>query len=121
MGNLSLAALPAGYTSGGLTDNGTGTISLVVSAGPGSFTNRPGITGFSLHGANVMINGTNGQAGYPYYLLASTNAALPLTQWKVVATNVVGANGNFTFTGTNAVIPGYPQQFYILSNTNSNH
>ena len=121
LGNLSLAALPAGYTSAGLTDNGTGTISLVVSAGPGSFTNRPGITGFSLHGANVMINGTNGQAGYPYYLLASTNAALPLTQWKVVATNVVGANGNFTFTGTNAVIPGYPQQFYILSNTNSNH
>ena len=50
-----------------------------------------------------MITGTNGQAGDAYYLLASTNLALPLSQWTTVATNVVGANGNYTFIGTNVV------------------
>jgi len=28
---------------------------------------------------------------------------------------------HYTFTGTNVVVPGGKQQFYILSNTNSNH
>ena len=65
-------------------------------------------------------NATNGQSGDAYYLLQSTNVALPLGQWKVVATNVLGANGNYTFIGTNAVTPGTQRQFYILSNTNSN-
>ena len=39
-------------------------------------------------------------------------------QWPVVATNVLGANGSFTFIGTNVVVPNSLQQFYILSNTN---
>jgi autotransporter-associated beta strand protein len=94
---------------------------IVTVSGPGTFTNTPGITGFKLNGLDVVINGTNGQSGCAYYLLDSTNVAQPLSQWKTVATNVLGANGNFTFTGTNAVNPSYQQQFYILSNTNSNH
>jgi hypothetical protein len=123
LANLGLGSLPGGYTSTGLTDNGAGTISLVVtvSTGPGTFTNPTGITSFSLNGSNVTITGTNGQSGDAYYLLQSTNVALPLSQWKVVATNVLGANGNYTFQGTNVVTPGDQQQFYILSNTNSNH
>jgi autotransporter-associated beta strand protein len=96
-------------------------ILTVLSIGPGTFTNKTGITSFSLNGANIVITGTNGQAGDAYYLLQSTNVALPLSQWKVVATNVLSANGNFTFTGTNVVVPGNHQQFYLLSNTNSNH
>jgi hypothetical protein len=35
----------------------------------------------------------------------------------VVNTN--GASGGFTFTGTNAITIGLPQQFYFLSNTNN--
>jgi hypothetical protein len=53
--------------------------------------------------------------------LSSTDVAKPLSQWKSVATNVVstnGANGAFTFTGTNAITSGAGQEFYILSNTN---
>ena len=65
------------------------------------------------------MTGTNGQAGDAYYLLASTNMALPLSQWTVVATNVLSANGNFTFIGTNVVVPNSLHQFYILSNTNN--
>ena len=87
-------------------------------------TNVAGITGFNLVNSNVVIRGTNGQSGYTYYLLESTNVAKPLSQWTVVATNVVntnGANGAFTFTGTNVASPGAANLFYILSNTNSNH
>jgi hypothetical protein len=81
------------------------------------------VTGFSLANTNVVINATNGVTGGTYYLLASTNVAKPLSQWTVVATNVVntnGASGAFTFIGTNVASPG-TNQFYILSNTNSNH
>jgi hypothetical protein len=87
-------------------------------------TNVAGITSFSLANTNVVVKGTNGQSGYTYYLLVSTNVAKPLSQWTVVATNVVntnGANGAFTFTGTNVASPGAANLFYILSNTNSNH
>jgi len=82
------------------------------------------VTGFSLVNMKAVISGTNGQSGGTYYLLSSTNVALPLSQWVVVATNVVntnGANGAFTFTGTNVITPGDTNQFYILSSTNSNH
>jgi hypothetical protein len=84
----------------------------------------PSITSFALSGANVVIGGTNGQTTGIYYLLTSTNMGSPLSLWQVVATNIIatnGANGAFTFTGTNVVIPGKTNQFYILSNTNSNH
>ncbi len=84
-------------------------------------TNSPGITSFSLVGGgggnNVVINGTNGDVGATYYLLTSTNVATPLSQWQVVATNVVGSS-TFTFIGTNAVSPN-KVQFYILSGTNN--
>ena len=87
-------------------------------------TVSPCISGVVIIGGNAVICGTNAQATGVYYLLASTNVAKPLSQWMVVATNVVctnGACGAFTFTGTNAAVPGGQQQFYILSNTNSNH
>jgi fibronectin-binding autotransporter adhesin len=102
------------------TTGSAGHVDLVVTAtGPGKFTNPTGITGFSLNGNNVVITATNGQAGDAYYLLMSTNLTRPLSQWTVVATNVPGNSGNYTFIGTNAITPGSHQQFYILSNTNN--
>ncbi|MDR3458415.1 MAG: HYR domain-containing protein [Verrucomicrobiae bacterium] len=80
----------------------------------------PYIGSVTLANGNVVITGTNAQATGVYYLLASTNVASPLKQWKSVATNVVGTTNNFTFIGTNAVVPGAPARFYILSSTNSN-
>ena len=116
--------LPGGYNA---TVTSTSTeIQLQVSpqTGPGTFTSKPAMLSFALNGSNVSISGTNGQAGDAYYLLTSTNVALPLAQWTVTATNVVGsvgANGSFTFVGTNVIVPADQQQFYILSSTNSNH
>jgi len=113
---------PGVYNAGNTAGSITGTGSLVVpSPGPGTFLSVPGITSFALSGANVILTATNGQANDAYYLLTSTNVALPLNQWRTVATNVLSASGSFTFTGTNAVTGGYAQQFYLLSNTNYNH
>jgi fibronectin-binding autotransporter adhesin len=86
----------------------------------------PHISSFNMvNGTNLVIGGTNGVTGGTYYLLDSTNIAKPLSQWVSVATNVVSTNGAannpFTFTATNVVTPNSGQQFYILSNTNSNH
>jgi hypothetical protein len=73
----------------------------------------PGITSITLSGGNLVLNGTNGVAT-TYYLLASTNLALPLAQWASVSTNTLSGSGNFTITATNVVTPNTPQQFYIL-------
>jgi autotransporter-associated beta strand protein len=110
----------AGSPGSGLGFTFTNGVLSVVSTGPGTFTSQPGITNFTMNGANVVIAGTNGQTGDAYYLLTSTNIAQPLSQWQTAATNVLTANGSFTFIGTN-VVSGAAQQFYILSNTNSNH
>jgi hypothetical protein len=79
----------------------------------------PAITNFSLSGLNVIISGTNGQAGGTYYLLSATNLVNPVAQWKTVATNILSAS-NYTFIGTNAVAPAAAQQYYRLSSTNYN-
>jgi hypothetical protein len=75
---------------------------------------NPGISSFSLSGANLALNGTNGQSGATYYVLTTTNLALPLSQWTRVATNVLSASGNFSITASNTVAPGIRQRFYIL-------
>jgi hypothetical protein len=72
------------------------------------------ITSINLSGTNLVVNGANGQSDGTYYVLTSTNVALPLSQWTRVATNVLGASGNFTITVTNTVTPGTRQRFYIL-------
>ena len=100
-----------------LDSDGSITALTVTSSGPGTFTNKPSIGTFGLNNGNVVITGSNGQAGDVYYLLASTSMALPLSQWTTVATNVLSANGSFTFIGTNVVTPNSPGQFYMLSNT----
>ena len=81
---------------------------LEISAAP-----RPGITGISLIGTNVVLAATNGAMGGTYYVFASTNVALPLNQWMPVTTNVLTANGNFNITATNAA-NAPQQQFFIL-------
>src|SRR5208337_96111 len=117
-----VAQVPGVYNAATSPAYITGSGSLLVPApGPGRFTSPPGITHFNLSEANVVLNCSNGQANKAYYLLTSTNVSLPLHQWRTVATNVLSANGNFIFTGTNVVTSGSKQQFYILSNTNFNH
>src|SRR6202034_2320871 len=74
----------------------------------------PDIASFSLSGANLVLNSINGQSTGTYYVLTSTNFSLPLSQWARVATNVLGASGNFTITVTNTFTPSTPERFYML-------
>jgi outer membrane protein assembly factor BamA len=80
-------------------------LSVVVSAQPvfGSVSNSA---------AGLIFSGSGGTASGNYYVLASTNVVLPVTNWVRLRTNVFDDAGNFVFT--NAISPGVPQQFYRL-------
>jgi autotransporter-associated beta strand protein len=76
----------------------------VVSALP------PNIAQVSPAGTNLVFNGANGTPNWTYYVLMSTNLALPAAQWTRLATNPFDSNGSFSFT--NAVNAGLPEMFY---------
>lgn len=76
------------------------------------------IQSMSLSGTNLVISGTNAGAG-TYYVLASTNLALPRLSWTAIATNTVSGSGAFTLTATNAIRASIPQNYYVLSTTNN--
>jgi hypothetical protein len=70
----------------------------------------PVIGGLTLSASNLVVLGTNGAPGWPCYVLASTNPALPLADWTCVATNSFDAAGHLAFT--NAVTGR--EKFYRL-------
>ncbi len=86
-----------------------GTLGVMAGVLPPS----PTITGFSLSGTTIVIQGTNGEAGGLFILLSSTNVALPLSQWTPVLTNSFDGSGNFNVT--NNLASTNVQQFFILS------
>jgi hypothetical protein len=63
---------------------------------------------------DLALNATSGQLGGTYFVLMSTNLALPVSQWTPMAVKCLDAGGNFTITATNAVDPSAPQRFYLL-------
>ena len=58
----------------------------------------PTITSLQISGANFIVSGSGGINSWPFYLLSSTNLALPVAQWTRIATNQFDASGNFTVT-----------------------
>jgi hypothetical protein len=101
------------YTYGGTNYFWTiGEVTLKVNVNPAPAPLS--ITGISLAGTNLVLKGSNGVSGTTNYLLMTTNLALPKNQWTRIATNVLSATGNFTFTATNAVDLNAPQRFYTL-------
>jgi hypothetical protein len=107
-------ALPAGLPAG--------TYSLVavangISSDPVPFTiplTPPRITSLSFSGADLILSCSNGLAGRTYHLLASTDITLPRSQWQVVTSETLSANGNFTITTTNAASTGSVKGYYAL-------
>jgi autotransporter-associated beta strand protein len=85
-----------------------GTIAVAAPAG----TNPPVFFAPFASGNNVVLGGSNGAAGNPYFVLTTTNLKLPRTNWTVLATNIFGPDGQFTFT--NPINPTQPNQFFIL-------
>jgi uncharacterized repeat protein (TIGR03803 family) len=94
--------------------NGVGTVFSLIPPVGSLVPAQPSIASVILSGTNLVLNGINGQSGATYYVLMSTNLALPLSQWTPVATNVLSTSGNFTVTINNTVTRTVPQRFYIL-------
>jgi hypothetical protein len=91
----------------GLPVLGAALVSINVSPAPGL-----GVVNFL--GSNLVIAVSNATPGTAYRLLASSNLALPLSQWTSAATNISSTTDNFTLTLTNALDGSAPSQFYIL-------
>ena len=63
-------------------------------------------------GTNLVLNGIGGSPGSNYVVLASTNLAIPLTNWLALTTNTFDIGGQFRYT--NNASPAKPSQFFIF-------
>jgi autotransporter-associated beta strand protein len=97
---------PAGY-SVTVNTNTPGQVRLVVQV-----QTPPVFGSIKVAGSSVVFNGSGGPTNVPFYVLNTTNVALPLANWTRLATNLFSATGGFSFT--NAVSPGARQEFYRL-------
>ena len=105
IGNLALAAAPAGFNYS-FNTNTPGVVQLIVAP-----TTPPSFGSTAMSGTNLVLRGGNGVPLGNYVVLATTNLALPLANWTRLATNQFDAGGNFSFTNA----PGLPaQNFYRL-------
>jgi hypothetical protein len=106
--NVGLGTLPAGYAGYLTNDTASSQIALVLT---GARNPVPVMTGINLVSANTLtISGNNGFPNRAYYVLATTNATLPLTSWTAVATNVFAADGSFSFSTT--MTAATPDRFF---------
>jgi hypothetical protein len=72
----------------------------------------PEIASIRAVGSTLIFAGTNGPPGNTYYLVATTNLALPLNQWQPTATNIFDSNGSFNVTNPSAL--NQRQQFFRI-------
>jgi hypothetical protein len=107
--NVGLGTLPTGYAGYLTNDTANNEIALVLMS---ALHPVPAINSLTQSGTNLVISGTNGFANAPYYVLSTTNVALPLTNWVIIATNVFAPNGNFSFT--TPIDPARPQRFFRI-------
>jgi autotransporter-associated beta strand protein len=109
--SLSLPTLPLGWTWDTSRLAVDGTITVTGPAGPAL---HPAFNRLEQqNGTNLLLSGSGGLSNYTYYVLSSINAAIPLTNWTMLATNLFDANGNFSFTW--AINPKLTAQFFALS------
>ncbi len=72
---------------------------------------QPVINAPAVAGNNLLLTG-DGVPGWTYYVLTATNAALPLEDWQIVATNSFDMSGNFSFADQTI---SSSQKFYRLT------
>ncbi len=103
--NVVLPTLNPGLAWNTNALNSSGVISVVS-------TVPPVINSVLLSGNNFVFTGTGGMAGTNFYVLASTNISIPLSNWTRLFTNQFDGNGSFSVT--NALDANSPQNFYLL-------
>jgi hypothetical protein len=101
---FTLPSLASGLKWDTTTVNTNGTLKVVALP--------PLISAIIISGTNLVVSGSGGVTNSNYYVLTSTNLALPPAQWTRVLTNQFDSSGNFSFT--NAINVGAPQLFYLL-------
>lgn len=105
---------PAAVTNAVAVAGGIGFDAAVIQDLPPPVPSQLQITSIQAAGANLQLSAAGIGAG-PFYLLTSSNLSLPLAQWLPVATNFLPENTAMMITITNAIPPGFPARFYILS------
>jgi hypothetical protein len=103
--NVVLPSLDPGLAWNKAFLNTAGTISVAA-------VTPPLIESTTLSGGNLVLSGSGGVPATTFYVLASTNVALPLSEWPRLLTNQFDSNGRFAVT--NAVNPALPGLFYLL-------
>jgi len=103
------AIIPAEPSSGLLWDTSSlvsdGILKVVAA------TVQPYISSVVLSGSNLVMSGTNGPANGSYFVLTSTNVALPVVSWDLQGIHAFD-NGSFSFT--NAVNPSEGRRFFLI-------
>jgi autotransporter-associated beta strand protein len=113
-GTISMGNPTVTVTGNGLVPGATASIS--ASGGSLNLTVStvvpvPAMNNVTLSGTDLVFSGTNGPDGRTYYVLGSSNVALPLAQWTSLATNTFSPTG--TFSVTNAIGVG-PWRFFVI-------
>jgi hypothetical protein len=103
--NLVLPPLPANLAWNTHALNLNGTLSVIAVPGPV-------IGPVSISGGSLIFTGSAGAAYASYYLLATTNLAVPVANWTRLLTNQFDAAGNFNFI--RPLNPDSPPLFYRL-------
>jgi len=101
----ALPGLNLAWNTNNLAVNGT--LGVMAQA-----TASPKIGALTFSGSDLILSGSNGVADWTYYVLATTNLALPLADWTMVSTNTFDGSGNFNLT--NFASPASSQNFYLL-------
>jgi len=102
--SVSLPALASGLAWNTNTLNTAGLASVISIV--------PKFTTVAATGTNLVLRGSGGLPRGNYYVLSSTNLALPLSVWRNLATNQFDASGNFSLT--NVIGSNSRQTFYRL-------
>ena len=109
--NFVLGSLPSGENFAGYLSNNVAnsSVDLVAVQFP---ANGPSFASAKLAGTNLVFSGINGVASWPYFVLTTTNLALPASKWSCIATDAFDSSGNFVFT--NNPNASSPIRFFCL-------
>ena len=83
--------------------------SMTVLVGPAI---NPITNNFALQGTNLVISGTGGLPNGHYFMLSSTNLALPKASWTRLGPYPFDGSGNYAFT--NGITSNPAQQYFQL-------
>jgi hypothetical protein len=76
--------------------------------------NPPEISSTTVNGSDVTFGATDGQLGWTYDVVMSTDLTQPLSAWTSVGTTTLSTNGSFSITAAGALTPAESKRFFAL-------